>query len=163
MSATSIHRKQLDSACYTLLTWASDCLLQNAFSITTTYMAITLGFKIPLLMFSGFSAFTFVALFLVMPETRYNRKGHELLPKVLKKEYKAFRDSIMSKIGSDFAPYTLSRQLAILSWPEKGNKDHSILDFVKRVAMYGLSPILWWNALLNTVISGYVNDRYKQL
>jgi hypothetical protein len=136
---------------------AGQLALQLCIGIGTNYMAITTTFKAPFYMFAAISAFTLVGMFFFMPETRFNRQGNELLPRVQAKDFAEFRRNLGTTASTgEQAPtsFTFVKQLKIWSTKEKGCKDHNVLYFFKRMAIYLLSPAMWWNAGLNTIMCG---------
>ncbi|KAI1841599.1 hypothetical protein JX266_012252 [Neoarthrinium moseri] len=126
--------------------------LQLGLSIATNYMAVTTSFQAPFFMFAAISAFTLVGMFFIMPEVRYNRDGNSLLPRIKLSEYASFKKTLGT--SGEYKPFTLARQLQPISPRVKGSPNHSVVWFFKRMGVYALSPIMWWNAGLNTIMCG---------
>lgn len=136
---------------------AGQLALQLCIGIGTNYMAITTSFKAPFYMFAAISAFTLVGMFLFMPETRFDREENELLPRVKVTDFPEFRRNLGAHNageGQDSTTFTLAKQLKPWATKERGRKDHSVVHFFKRMTVYLLSPTMWWNAGLNTIMCG---------
>lgn len=134
---------------------AGQLVLQLSFSIATNYMAIKVGFQGPFFMFTGIAAATLVGLFFVMPESRYDREDNHLLPRVKVSDYPAFRKAVgTGSADGEFKEWTLRRQVKPWSTKVKGSKHHSVFWFFKRMSVYLLSPAMWWNAGINTIMCG---------
>ncbi|KAH9900105.1 hypothetical protein F4778DRAFT_740095 [Xylariomycetidae sp. FL2044] len=115
-------------------------------------MAVQLSFTAPFFMFAGIAAASLVGMFLVMPESRYDRRGNDRLPKVRLADYAAFRKTVGST--GEYEPWTLARQIKPWASRISGHKEHSVWWFFKRMAVYTLSPAMWWNAGINTIMCG---------
>jgi MFS family permease len=127
--------------------------LQLVFAIATNYMAVSTGFKWPFVLFSCISAGTFIGLWIFMPETRYERRSGQNNLEIALKEHTAIRKTLNST--GEFPHFGLKRQMSF--WVGKGSgPDRDFFLIFRRMGTMLLHPVVWWSALLNAVITGYV-------
>lgn len=127
--------------------------LQLAFAIATNYMAVTEGFKWPFVLFSCLSAATFVGLWFFMPETRYERGLESISREVTVEEHKELRKTLGE--NGEFPAFGWKQQWTW--WVGKGSgPDSNFFLIFKQMGAMMLHPVVWWCALLNAVVTGYV-------
>lgn len=122
--------------------------LQLAFAIATNYMAVTAGFRWSFVFFALTSFLSFVGIFFCMPETRFNRESSdERQSQITLSAYPAFREGL--------ATNTLRQNLTV--WVGKGTgEDSEFFNIFKKMFRVSWDPTIWWIALINTVITGFV-------
>jgi MFS family permease len=126
--------------------------LQLVFAIATNYMAVSTGFKWPFVLFSCISAGTFIGLWVFMPETRYERRSGQN-NEITLKEHAAIRKAHNST--GEFPHFGLKRQMRF--WVGRGSgPDRDFFLIFRRIGTMLFHPVVWWSALLNAVITGYV-------
>lgn len=133
---------------------AGQMILQLGLSIATNYMAITIGFKTPFLMFAGVAAATLVGFFFFLPETRYLRDENYDLPRVRLDEFPAFRRRVAAGVSGQYEPFTVKKQLKPWASKISGSDTNSVRWFFKRMGKHSLSPIMWWTVGINTIMCG---------
>ncbi len=126
--------------------------LSLVLAIATNYMAVSYGFSAPFYLFFALACFVFVALFFVMPETRYVRDAtathHN---RITVAEYPRFRAALQE--NSPYGPFTFRRQMRLLAPAGKVETDNA-LQFLKGLLLMFTSPVIWWSGLLNAVMTG---------
>lgn len=119
------------------------------FAIITPYMV---NFKWPFVMFSALFGVSLVAIFFMMPETSYDRTVSDTLPEVTVQDHKALRASVAE--STEYPPFDYKRQIQLFHKKAAG-PDGDFFNIFRRMGLLMLNPVVWWNALLNSIVTGY--------
>lgn len=101
-------------------------------------------------MFSAVIGLSLIGLFFVMPETRYNR-DLAAQEEITLAEHKMTRSSYSG--SREYPAFGYARQIRLWNGAGTGPDSH-FFNIFKRMGFLLLEPVIWWIALLNTVITG---------
>ncbi|KAF3391640.1 Protein HOL1 [Penicillium rolfsii] len=121
-------------------------------STVVPFMSTTPSYKGPYWLFSGLTIFCMLGFFFFMPEVYYDRtQTSNPQTTMTAAQHKSLKQSLSQ--DSNNRNSGLARKLSIWSGRASGPESDFFLIY-KRMGRLLLNPTMWWNGLMNAIITG---------